>query len=58
VSPRGNGGFGYDPVFLPEETSGRTMAELDMKEKNLISHRGSALRALRAELLEREGMQQ
>ena len=52
LSPRGSGGFGYDPVFLPEETPGRTMAELDMREKNLISHRGGALRALRDELLE------
>jgi XTP/dITP diphosphohydrolase len=55
LSPRGSGGFGYDPVFLPEETPGRTMAELDIREKNLISHRGSALRALRAEMLGEEG---
>jgi len=44
---RGVGGFGYDPLFLPVATPGRTMAELDRDEKNLISHRGAALRALR-----------
>jgi XTP/dITP diphosphohydrolase len=46
----GSGGFGYDPLFLPFETSGRTMAELDVAEKNAISHRGKALRALRDSL--------
>src|SRR5450759_1156628 len=46
-SPRGNGGFGYDPVFLPDEAAGSTMAELTMVEKNAISHRGKALRALK-----------
>lgn len=45
--PRGEGGFGYDPIFVPlgEE---RTMAELSPEEKDRISHRGGALRALRA----------
>ncbi len=47
---RGAGGFGYDPLFLPEATPGRTMAELSLAEKNAISHRGAALRALRAKL--------
>ncbi len=43
-TPQGTGGFGYDPVFeLPD---GRTMAQLDADEKNEISHRGRALRAL------------
>lgn len=43
--PRGAGGFGYDPVFyLPEY--GRTMAELDIAEKQAISHRGRAIRLL------------
>jgi XTP/dITP diphosphohydrolase len=51
ISPRGSGGFGYDPLFLPVATPGRTMAELDMDEKNAISHRGHALRALRDRLL-------
>jgi len=41
---RGLGGFGYDPLFLLDD--GRTMAELCYAEKNTISHRGTALRAL------------
>lgn len=45
--PRGTGGFGYDPAFLPDEdSSGRTMAELPDYEKDAISHRGRAARAL------------
>jgi XTP/dITP diphosphohydrolase len=45
--PRGSRGFGYDPVFLPDdERDGRTMAELDDVEKDAISHRGRAARAL------------
>lgn len=48
--PRGTGGFGYDPLFMPEATPGRSMAELLVGEKNEISHRGAALRALRAAL--------
>ncbi|MEN0063677.1 MAG: RdgB/HAM1 family non-canonical purine NTP pyrophosphatase [Myxococcota bacterium] len=43
---RGDGGFGYDPLFWPTETPGRTMAELTMDEKNAISHRGRAFRQL------------
>jgi XTP/dITP diphosphohydrolase len=47
--PRGQGGFGYDPAFVPEEEGrGRTMAELDDAEKDAISHRGRAVRALAA----------
>jgi XTP/dITP diphosphohydrolase len=42
--PRGANGFGYDPIFIPED-SGRTFAELSDSEKNAISHRGRALRA-------------
>ena len=53
-SPRGSGGFGYDPVFLPEEAAGATMAELPLVEKNAISHRGKALRALKEALLPEE----
>ena len=44
-APRGSGGFGYDPVFF-DPTLGRTAAELDTAEKNRVSHRGAALRAL------------
>lgn len=48
-SPRGAGGFGYDPiVFLPELE--RTVAELDAAEKNRVSHRGKAVARLRAVL--------
>jgi XTP/dITP diphosphohydrolase len=43
--PRGTGGFGYDPWFIPERES-RTMAELTAEEKHAISHRGKALRGL------------
>jgi XTP/dITP diphosphohydrolase len=49
-TPRGEHGFGYDPVFLPHVMPGRTMAELTLAEKNAISHRGAALRELRAKL--------
>jgi len=49
LAPRGEGGFGYDPVFeLPE--LGRTLAELDAAEKNRLSHRGRAARSLVASL--------
>jgi XTP/dITP diphosphohydrolase len=47
--PRGAGGFGYDPLFLPDDApDGRTMAELTDAEKDAISHRGRAARALEA----------
>ncbi len=53
-SPRGTGGFGYDPAFLPDEyPDGRTMAELSDAEKDAISHRGRAARALADWLVER-----
>jgi XTP/dITP diphosphohydrolase len=49
---RGSGGFGYDPAFLPDDRSdGRTMAELSDEEKDAISHRGRAARALLSWLL-------
>ncbi|HZW35665.1 MAG TPA: RdgB/HAM1 family non-canonical purine NTP pyrophosphatase [Candidatus Deferrimicrobiaceae bacterium] len=48
-APRGDGGFGYDPIFLVEGT-GKTMAELATEEKNRISHRGQAIRQMIAEL--------
>jgi XTP/dITP diphosphohydrolase len=44
---RGSNGFGYDPLFLPAETPGRTLAELPPGEKNKLSHRGRALERLR-----------
>jgi XTP/dITP diphosphohydrolase len=50
-TPRGSGGFGYDPLFVVGETH-RTMAELDAAEKNAVSHRARAFAALRP-LLER-----
>ena len=45
TAPRGEGGFGYDPLFLPDG-SDRTSAELSAEEKDAISHRGQAFRAL------------
>ncbi len=48
-APRGEGGFGYDPLFLPEDET-RSFAELPDDVKNAISHRGSAAAALRAAL--------
>jgi XTP/dITP diphosphohydrolase len=45
-SPRGRGGFGYDPVFVPDDGDGRTLAEMSPEEKNAVSHRGRAFRAL------------
>jgi len=53
VIPRGAGGFGYDPVFIPDEGDGRTFAEMSAEEKNTISHRGRAFRALATELASR-----
>lgn len=45
----GKEGFGYDPLFLPDDFGGnKTLAEVSQDEKNVISHRGNALRALRA----------
>jgi XTP/dITP diphosphohydrolase len=52
-APRGQGGFGYDPVFLLPD--GRTMAELDASEKNAVSHRGRAMSAAAAWLAAQNG---
>ena len=49
-APRGEHGFGYDPVFLPDDGGGLGSAELESALKNRISHRGQALAALRATL--------
>jgi len=51
AEPAGDGGFGYDPVFVPDEADGRTFAQMG-DEKHAISHRGRALRALAAALVE------
>jgi XTP/dITP diphosphohydrolase len=49
ADPRGSGGFGYDPAFLPaDRDDNRTMAELSVEEKDAISHRGRAARAFLA----------
>jgi XTP/dITP diphosphohydrolase len=51
--PRGEGGFGYDPAFVPDDTDPddeRTMSELSQAEKNEISHRGRAAKLLAAHL--------
>lgn len=44
--PRGAGGFGYDPIFIPDEGDGRTFGEMTVEEKNSISHRARAFRML------------
>jgi XTP/dITP diphosphohydrolase len=48
--PRGTGGFGYDPLFMPDAAPGRTMGELTIAEKSAISHRGAALEAFLANM--------
>jgi XTP/dITP diphosphohydrolase len=48
---RGRGGFGYDPVFVPDGGDGRTYAEMSLAEKNARSHRARAFRALAVGLL-------
>jgi XTP/dITP diphosphohydrolase len=54
-APRGTGGFGYDPAFVPDDyPDDRTMAELTPDEKDQISHRGRAAREMRRILLEAE----
>lgn len=49
-APRGSAGFGYDPVFVPDDGGGRTFAEMTAEEKDAVSHRGRAFRALAARL--------
>lgn len=53
TSERGERGFGYDPLFVPDEGDGRTFAEMTADEKHAISHRGRAFRNLLAALEER-----
>ncbi len=52
AAPRGTTGFGYDPVFVPDDGGGRTFAEMTAAEKDELSHRGRALRAIRRRLQE------
>jgi XTP/dITP diphosphohydrolase len=52
LEARGDRGFGYDPVFIPDDGDGRTFAEMSADEKHAISHRGRAFRALAARLTE------
>ncbi len=52
TAARGANGFGYDPVFVPEGGGGRTFAEMQPAEKDALSHRGRAFRALGAALAE------
>jgi len=42
----GTGGFGYDPIFIPADSDGRSFAQMSKEEKSLISHRGKSLKAL------------
>ncbi len=49
-APRGPGGFGYDPVFVPDQGDGRTFGEMTQAEKHAISHRGQALASFVAQL--------
>jgi XTP/dITP diphosphohydrolase len=51
-SPRGSGGFGYDPLFVPDELGGPTLAEVTAQEKNRISHRFRAAEAMIPHLVE------
>jgi XTP/dITP diphosphohydrolase len=55
---RGAGGFGYDPVFVPAGGRGRTFAEMTLADKQRLSHRGRALRALVARLREADADQE
>jgi XTP/dITP diphosphohydrolase len=50
AAPVGDGGFGYDPVFVPTEGDGRSFAEMAPAEKHAVSHRGRAFRNLAAAL--------
>lgn len=49
---RGDRGFGFDPLFIPDDGDGRTFAQMSAEEKNAVSHRGRAFRALAERLSE------
>ena len=53
TEPQGDAGFGYDPVFVPDDGDGRTFAEMSAEEKHAISHRGRAFGALAVMLNDR-----
>lgn len=46
LRPRGSGGFGFDPIFVPTKGDGRTFAQMNVREKNKISHRAASFRKL------------
>jgi len=50
AEPRGSGGFGYDPIFVPDGAGGLTFAEMTAADKHIVSHRGRAFRALASRL--------
>lgn len=52
--PVGDAGFGYDPLFIPADGDGRTFAQMTLEEKEQVSHRGRAFRALAAGLRSRD----
>ena len=54
TAPRGDAGFGYDPIFVPADGSGLTFAEMDAATKHRLSHRGRAFRRLREGLADYE----
>lgn len=56
ADPVGTEGFGYDPLFIPEGSNGRTFAQMTRAEKQQISHRGRAFRALAAGLRNRDAL--
>jgi XTP/dITP diphosphohydrolase len=53
-APRGTGGFGFDPIFVPTRGDGRTFAQMSVKEKNKISHRAASFRKLSRWLRKRQ----
>ena len=55
LAKSGNGGFGYDPVFIADDYPDRTLAEVSEEQKNAVSHRGKALRAMAAWLEKNDG---